>query len=511
MTPILVLNKMDRLVTELKLSPIEAYHHLNQLIEQVNAVMGSFFASERMDDDLRWHEEREKRLSEKKQAKDNETAEKINESLKEQEQESYEELDDEDIYFDPGRGNVIFASAIDNWAFRPDRFSHLYARKLGIEEAKFRKVLWGDFYFDPKSKRILTHKQKEKEGRNLKPVFVQFVLENIWSVYDSAQNRDQDKIEKIVKALDLKILPRDLRSKDSSSLLQSIFSQWLPLASCTFSALVSNAPSPATAQRRRIPKMLHPELHYFDDSEPGSPMEQDLFTANSASSAFRCAYISKMFAVTRSDLPEGRRKELSAEEMRERGREARERAQAMQSATGVALDVNGAAEGAEAAVAKAVNGESRQEELSDEEKAQEVILGFARLYSGTISVGQSMYALLPKYRADLAPSHPGNVKHIRKVSIEGLYMMLGRDLVAVHEVPAGNVFAIRGLDGSVLRNATLCGLPLDRGEVDIEKERPQFVNLAGINSLSAPIVRVALEPRNPSRWSTCHFPSRAVG
>ncbi|MCO5565020.1 hypothetical protein L7F22_018690 [Adiantum nelumboides] len=119
------------------------YHHLNQLIEQVNAVMGSFFASERMDDDLRWHEEREKRLSEKKQAKDNETAEKINESLKEQEQESYEELDDEDIYFDPGRGNVIFASAIDNWAFRPDRFSHLYARKLGIEEAKVSKGALG--------------------------------------------------------------------------------------------------------------------------------------------------------------------------------------------------------------------------------------------------------------------------------------------------------------------------------------------------------------------------------
>lgn len=503
MTPILVLNKMDRLVTELKLSPNEAYHHLNQLIEQVNAVMGSFFASERMDDDLRWHEEREKRLSDKKQAKDSSTAEKINEASiegeEEQEQESYEELDDEDIYFDPARGNVIFASAIDNWAFRPDRFSHLYAKKLGIEESKFRKVLWGDFYFDPKSKRILTLKQKEKEGRNLKPVFVQFVLENIWSVYDSAQNRDQEKIEKIVKALELKILPRDLKSKDSSSLLQSIFSQWLPLASCTFGALVSNAPSPATAQRRRIPKLLHPELHFFDDSQPANAMEQDLFAANTSSSAWRCAYISKMFAVARSDLPEGRRRELSAEEMRERGREARERAQAMQSATGVALDANGSsAEGVGNLGTKAANGDSRQDELSDEEKAQEVILGFARLYSGTISVGHSLYALLPKYRADLAPSHPSNIKHIRKVTVEGLYMMLGRDLVAVNEVPAGNVFAVRGLDGSVLRNATLCGHPLDQGEVELDQGRPQFVNLAGINSLSAPIVRVALEPRNPS-------------
>jgi ribosome assembly protein 1 len=31
---------------------------------------------------------------------------------------SMEELDDSDIYFDPAVGNVIFASAIDGWAFR---------------------------------------------------------------------------------------------------------------------------------------------------------------------------------------------------------------------------------------------------------------------------------------------------------------------------------------------------------------------------------------------------------
>jgi ribosome assembly protein 1 len=66
--PILVINKLDRLVTELKQTPMEAYHHLSQLIEQANAVMGSFFAGERMEDDLRWREERERRLARKKDA-----------------------------------------------------------------------------------------------------------------------------------------------------------------------------------------------------------------------------------------------------------------------------------------------------------------------------------------------------------------------------------------------------------------------------------------------------------
>ena len=44
--PILVLNKIDRLIIELKLSPTEAYIHLNRILEQVNAIMGQFWAGE---------------------------------------------------------------------------------------------------------------------------------------------------------------------------------------------------------------------------------------------------------------------------------------------------------------------------------------------------------------------------------------------------------------------------------------------------------------------------------
>ena len=73
--PILVVNKIDRLATELRMSPIEAYHHLAQLLEAANAVMGSFFAAERMEDDLRWREAREQRLAEKKAALEKEIAE----------------------------------------------------------------------------------------------------------------------------------------------------------------------------------------------------------------------------------------------------------------------------------------------------------------------------------------------------------------------------------------------------------------------------------------------------
>lgn len=175
--PILVINKFDRLITELKLTPVEGYHHLTQLIEQVNAVMGSFFAGERMEDDLRWREERERRLAQKKENQADEADAAVYES------EEFKEKDDEDLYFAPDNGNVIFASAIDGWGFRVGKFAQIYAAKLGIKEANLRRVLWGDFYLDPKTKRVISH--KHLRGRPLKPLFVQFVLDNIWSVYDS--------------------------------------------------------------------------------------------------------------------------------------------------------------------------------------------------------------------------------------------------------------------------------------------------------------------------------------
>ncbi|CDS01389.1 hypothetical protein, partial [Sporisorium scitamineum] len=533
--PILVLNKVDRLITELKLSPNEAYHHLIQVIEQVNAVVGSFFASARMDDDERWHEEREKRIAARKQFKNDSiaasTATDADAAEDDAQDQDREERDDEDIYFDPSKGNVIFASAMDNWAFRLERFAMLYAKKMGIQESKLRKVLWGDFYFDPKTKCVLSQKQKEKEKRPLKPMFVQFVLENIWSVYDAVvENRDQEKIEKIVSSLNLKVHPRDLKSKDASTLIKDIVSQWLPLASCAFAAIIYVIPPTSKAQAKRIPMVLNPDMSYFDrgNYKAKTPLEEHLMNAEIGPKSNRIAYVSKMFAVKKDDLPETKKAPLTAEQMRERAKESRERQNAVRAAlaaTGASMDAastdapsetNGTslkeAEAQRAARAEREAEAQAQKEAQkgdddEEQGSDEVVLGFARLYSGTLRVGQWMYALLPKYNTSLPPSHPSNVKHIKAVQLEALYMIMGRDLLAVNEVPAGNVFAIRGMEGRVLRNATLCSPSLVRSyaidrhtdptSIDAAVASSTFVNLAGINMLSAPIVRVALEPTNP--------------
>lgn len=449
--PVLVINKVDRLITELKLTPREAHTHLVRLLEQVNAVMGSFFAGERMVDDLKWRELIEARLS-NLDIKDDDTPDE------------FSEKDDEDIYFAPEKGNVIISSAYDGWAFRVDQFAALYEQKLGIKRSLLNKVLWGDFYLDPKTKKVLPHKRLQ--GRNLKPMFVQFVLDNIWAVYDSALlHRDQDKIEKIIKTLNLKILPRDVKSKDYASLVRAIMNAWLPLSTAVLLSVVDYLPSPSSAQQARLPSILNDAVSH---KQVDARIKRDMLNCGRERDSCTVAYVSKMVAVPIKDLPQNQRKQLTADEMRALARGRRE--------AKVAVQDGACAPEAEQTATEPDSSWANEEATIDEDA--DCLIGFSRLYSGTIKVGDELYAFGPKYD----PAKPD--KFVSKVTVENLYLIMGRELVSLDEVPAGNVFGIKGLAGKVLKNGTLCSVS-------------PGINLAGISMASAPIVRVALEPVHP--------------
>ncbi|KAK9388685.1 P-loop containing nucleoside triphosphate hydrolase protein [Lipomyces mesembrius] len=445
--PVLVINKIDRLITELKLTPYEAYMHMSKLLEKVNAVTGSFFASERMEEELT---------------------------------EDYVEMDDEHLYFAPEANNVIFASAIDGWGFTVQQFAVIYEKKLGMNRAALQKVLWGDYFFDPKTKKVLT--SKTLKGRNLKPFFVQFVLENIWAVYEcTVVNRDSEKMDKVVKALNVKVLPRDLRSKDTRALLTAVFSQWLPLSTSVLVTVINQIPPPITAQRGRIPTIL--------ESTPGS----DRISPELKEAMLNCdakgpvsAFVSKMVAIPEEELPKNKRTatptSTDCDDIRERVRKAREaankaQADAMERESSATPDNTAVQSSASlSAMLRELNLAS---EATEEPPKKEAMIGFARLYSGTLKVGQELYVLGPKYN----PVVPD--KYVSKCTITDLYLLMGRELLALDTVPCGNVVGIGGLDGAILKNGTLVSMT-------------GGVNLAGVNLSSAPIVRVALEPEHPS-------------
>ena len=128
----LVLNKMDRLITKLGLTPMDAYYHLRQILEQINAALSAMIMNEAIaKDDL-------KSTAKKDQAASNLEAE--------QEMEEKESA----VLFAPERGNVVFACAFDGWAFNLRQFAVLCSERYDLPPAKLRRVLWGDFCYDAK-------------------------------------------------------------------------------------------------------------------------------------------------------------------------------------------------------------------------------------------------------------------------------------------------------------------------------------------------------------------------
>ncbi|MGH0135427.1 UNVERIFIED_CONTAM: hypothetical protein FKN15_015334 [Acipenser sinensis] len=382
--PVLIINKIDRLIVELKLTPQEIYTHLQKILEQVNAVTGSLFTSKVL-------EERAEKDADSQASSENTSGEQVYDWSA-----GLEETDDSHLYFSPDQGNVVFASAIDGWGFSVQQFAQLYSKKMGIKAEVLLKTLWGDFYLNAKAKKIM----KGAQSKGKKPLFVQLVLENIWSLYEAVViKRDKDKVEKMVHSLGLTIAARDFRHTDPKVLLSAICSQWLPVSHAVLTFMECKS----------------------DDSAPV------------------IVFVSKMFAVDSKTLPQNKQRPLTQEEIAQRRELARQRhAEKLVASQGPGADP----------LSKQM--ESMTLKASTPEKEdKEHFVAFARVYSGVVRRGQRMFVLGPKYdpavvlnklpvgcsAADDLPSIP----HMACCTLEDLYLLMGRELEQLQEVPSGNV------------------------------------------------------------------------
>lgn len=285
-------------------------------------------------------------------------------------------------------------------------------------------------------------------------------------------------VEKITKSLSLTIPSHVLRSKDPRALLTALFSAWLPLSTAVLVSVIEYLPSPPVAQANRLPALIDasPAPEHVSES-----LRKAVVGFEAQREAPTVAYVSKMVAVRASDLPQNKRKvgeSMTADEALELARQKRaEIAKARKAAGGESL--NGTSGIGEALDNTRLDDEQEPEIETPEDP--EHLIGFARLYSGTLCVGDEIYVLPPKF----SPANPHAAPEPRKVKVTGLYLMMGRGLESLTSVPAGVVFGIAGLEGYILKTGTLCS------------QLEGSVNLAGVSMGNQPIVRVALEPTNP--------------
>ncbi|KAH0519889.1 Elongation factor Tu GTP-binding domain-containing protein 1 [Microtus ochrogaster] len=149
--PVLVINKLDRLIVELKFTPQEAYSHLKNILEQINALTGTLFTSKVL-------EERAERETESQVKTHSEQGDLVYDWST-----GLEDADDSQLYFSPEQGNVVFTSAIDGWGFGIEHFARIYSQKIGIKKEVLLKTLWGDYYINMKAKKIMKVDQGLKE------------------------------------------------------------------------------------------------------------------------------------------------------------------------------------------------------------------------------------------------------------------------------------------------------------------------------------------------------------
>uniref|UniRef100_A0A8C1GL90 Elongation factor like GTPase 1 n=1 Tax=Cyprinus carpio TaxID=7962 RepID=A0A8C1GL90_CYPCA len=468
--PVLVINKIDRLIVELKLTSQEAYTHLQKILEQVNAVTGSLFTSKVLE------ERAEKDAEAQSSCTENGSGDQVYDWSA-----GLEETDDSDLYFSPDRGNVVFASAIDGWGFSIHQFAEMYSQKMGIRSSVLLKTLWGDFYLNAKAKKIM----KGAQSKGKKPLFVQLVLDNIWSMYDAVvTRRDKEKVEKMVTSLGLKVMSRDLRHSDPKVLLSAICSQWLPVSQAVLSMVCEKLPSPAEISAERVEKLMSVGARRFDSlPEQTQELKKAFLDCSADETAPVIVFVSKMFAVDSKALPQNKQRPLTQEEIAQRREQARQRHAERQAANqsaetlkGTELNMLPTALSVKTAV---------------EEDNKEHFVAFARVYSGVLRKGQKVFVLGPKYDPSLLPEGCSaadvlpSVPHMACCTVDSLYLLMGRELEELDEVPTGNVLGIGGMEEFILKSATISTSP----------SCPPFTPL---NFEATPIVRVAVEPKHPS-------------
>ncbi|KAG4067437.1 hypothetical protein HA402_009674 [Bradysia odoriphaga] len=448
--PILVLNKIDRLIIEKKLSALDAYVYISQVLEQVNAVVGNLFATDVMSKET--------------------TADTHDCGL--------EDADDSTLYFAPENGNVVFCSAVDNWAFTVADFAQLYAPKLDISVNVLTDSLWGDFYYNAKEKRVIPGAQEKAK----KPMFVQFILENIWSLYDVLLVRkDKEKIPMITEKLGIKLTTRDLRHTDHRIQLQAIFAQWLPIEKAVLEMVVQQIPAPGSMSDEKAERLMCSLNQNFSSLPAETQALKKEFQKSDKNSDTVIAFISKMIPVSKDSLPDNKPRSLTVEEIEKRRALARQRHQEQQLAKSEALKdiVDGVTIELQE---KLTVDETQQTEAGDNE--DDVFIGFARVYSGTLRKGAKLYALMPKHDPrSLDISNPLSSPYMFEVTIDNLFLLMGRDLEDLDEVPAGNIVGIGGLQNHVLKTAT----------ISTSFYCPSFSEM---QMMATPILRVAVETEN---------------
>merc|ERR1711970_322739 len=201
--PVVMINKMDRIILELQAELEDTYLNFVKILENANVIIATY---------------------------------------------NDEALSDCQVF--PDMGTVAFGSGLQSWAFTLNHFAHLYAAKFKTDPEKLMKKMWGNNFFDVKAGKWSKKEGTDANGKPLVRGFCKFVLEPIFKMFRLIMDDNKEKYTKLINMVGV-TLTSDEKDLVQKPLVKTVMRKWLPAADALLEMITLHLPSPAKAQTYR--------------------------------------------------------------------------------------------------------------------------------------------------------------------------------------------------------------------------------------------------------------------
>ncbi|XP_069669261.1 116 kDa U5 small nuclear ribonucleoprotein component [Periplaneta americana] len=194
------INKIDRLMLELKLPPQDAYYKLRHIVEEINGLLSLY-------------------------------------------------TDDENLKIvSPILGNVCFASSQYGVCFTLKSFANIYAQTYdGINVSEFARRLWGDIYFNSKTRKFT----KKSPHGSAQRSFVEFILEPLYKIFAQVVGDVDTTLPAVLDELGIKLSKEEMKI-NIRPLLRLICNKFLGDFSGFVDMCVQHIPSPVDNAKLKV-------------------------------------------------------------------------------------------------------------------------------------------------------------------------------------------------------------------------------------------------------------------
>ena len=189
--PVLMINKCDRALFELKHNSETMYQNFLRVIENANVIISTY--------------------------------------------QNEDTMGDLQVY--PDSGTVAFGSALHGWGFTLTTFAKMYAAKFKQDKKKFIKRLWGDNYFNPKSKKW----SDEPEDDTVKRAFCANVLEPLITLANKVSEGKKEVYQPLLKKLGIELKGEELELQ-GKYLMRKVMQKWINASEALLEMIILHLP-----------------------------------------------------------------------------------------------------------------------------------------------------------------------------------------------------------------------------------------------------------------------------